>query len=73
MELKNILLENEELHAKNEFLQRQVTALQLRCSKLSCELQDIKSLGVWEFANLYCTDEENAEAAHMLAKSLLRK
>lgn len=40
-------------------------------NKLFCELMDIKGMGVWEFAAKYCSEEEQAEAGHAFAKSLL--
>ena len=48
-DIKDVLLDNEALRAENEFLQRQVNALKLRCTHLSrrnieleCELSDLK-------------------------------
>ena len=48
-EIKNLLIERDGLQAENEFLQRQVNALKIRCSQLSqknieleCELSDLK-------------------------------
>ena len=42
-EIKNLLIENEGLHAENEFLQRQVNALKLRCSELSKRNMELES------------------------------
>ena len=39
--------------------------------KLKEELARIKAMDMFEFANHYCTDEENAECGHRLARSLL--
>ena len=68
---QKLILENKELkrqldEATDENLKRIEES-----NRLFCELQDIKHMGVWEFANRYCSDEENAEAGRQLARSLL--
>lgn len=72
--------DNEKLILENKELKRQLdeaTDENLKrieeSNRLFCELQDIKHMGVWEFANKYCSDEQNAEAGKQLARSLLGK
>lgn len=83
--IRELREENETLKEKVSIQRRMIDGLKLCSSKsslehnemadeirrLSQELQTIKSMGVWEFANKYCTDEENSEAGKQLAKSLL--
>ena len=40
-------------------------------NKLKEELMDIKSLGMFEFADKYCNDKQLADAGHAFARSLL--
>ena len=70
--------ENEELKARNEFLQRMVNGLKLHNHQLTeernriCdELNHIKAMGMFEFANNYCDEETHAEAGRAFAKALL--
>ena len=84
-EIKNILIENESLKARNEFLERQVEALKINLSKctvernklcehnmeLSKELQDIKQMSMFEFGNTYCSEESLKADGHAFARSLL--
>ena len=69
--------ENEELQARNDFLQRMCNGVKLNNSKLTQErnnavdeLNRIKALGMYEFADKYCTSDESEEAGHQLARSL---
>ena len=76
---------NEDLIRKNHNLEKMIIGLKksnknacieqekmsAEILRLSKELQTIKQMGVWEFANKYCSDEENSEAGKQLAKSLL--
>ena len=69
--------ENEELQARNDFLQRMCNGVKLNNSKLTQErnnavdeLNRIKALGMYEFADKYCTSDELKEAGHQLARSL---
>jgi len=55
---------------RNELLGENMKRIE-ESNRLYGELQDIKHLSVWEFANLYCNEEEHAEAGHALAKDLL--
>ena len=40
-------------------------------NELLDELQSIKGLSMYEFANKYCSEEDHIEAGHALARSLL--
>ena len=69
--------ENTELQARNDFLQRMCNGVKLNNSKLTQErnnavdeLNRIKALGMYEFADKYCTSDELEEAGHQLARSL---
>ena len=55
--IKDVLLENQE--PKERIL------------VLENELNHIKSMGMFEFANTYCSENEHEEAGRALAKSLL--
>ena len=61
--VKDIQIEIQDLKEHNEFLQRQNNALRL-------ELQRIKSMSMFEFANRYCSEAQLEEAGHALARSL---
>lgn len=63
-ELYHTKEENEDLKLQNDFLQRQVNGLRL-------ELQRVKSMGMFEFANEFCNESQLEEAGHQFAKSLL--
>ena len=81
----NLEQENEQLRARNEFLQRMVNGLKLnlhqckvesdklceRNMELSKELQDIKQMSMFEFGNTYCSNESLEADGHAFAKSLL--
>ena len=75
---ENLIKEIVELKAKLERKERILEGVKLNNGKLTLErkklldeLQSIKRMGVWEFANTYCSDEQNAEAGRQLARSLL--
>ena len=84
-ELQGLREANEELRARNEFLERCVKGLKLNLSKttlernhfcnkantLSKELSDIKQLSMFEFGNLYCSSESLEADGHRLARELL--
>ena len=77
-EIKNLILENEELTARNDFLQRQVNALKLNnhalTEELTClqtELDSIKSMSMFEFSNNYCSIEQQEADGKAFAKALL--
>lgn len=86
-ERKDLKQENEELQARNEFLQRMVNGLRFnlqattaernrlcdKCNSLSRELQDIKQMSMFEFGNTYCSSESLEADGHAFARSLLGK
>jgi hypothetical protein len=63
MNIKDIQLEIQEVKEHNDFLQRQNNALRL-------ELQRIKSMGMFEFANEFCSEDQLEDAGHAFARSL---
>lgn len=77
--------QNEELKARNLFLERCVESLKLTQGKLtiernkaiernlelSRELQDIKQMSMFEFGNTYCSSESLEADGHAFAKALL--
>ncbi len=76
--IKEILLENEGLQARNEFLQRQVNALRLNNraltkerNELQTELDRVKSMSMFEFGNTYASDESLEADGRAFAKALL--
>ena len=68
--VKDLILKNEELEARNEFLQRQVKAARFRNTELRRELDRVTSLGMFEFANEFCNDSQLEDAGHAFARSL---
>ena len=67
--IKDIQLENEELKARNDFLERQNKALKMRCSKYSLEITKLTSeIQDLRFTHKYLTSEE---AGKQFAKELL--
>ena len=74
----NLELENKELQARNEFLERCVRALKLNNAKITIErneaieeLQHIKQMSMFEFGNRYCSSESLEADGHAFARSLL--
>ena len=77
-DIKDVLIENEALKARNEFLERCVKALKLNNARIILErntaldeLQHIKQMSMFEFGNTYCSSESLEEAGHAFAKALL--
>ncbi len=84
-ELMGLREANEELQARNEFLERCVQAMRMnnakvtlernricdKAMKLSKELQDIKQMSMWGFADKYCSDSQMEADARLFAKELL--
>lgn len=84
-DIKDVLIENESLKARNEFLERCVRGLKLhnheitkecnqlceRNMQLSQELQTIKQMSMFEFGNTYCSDESLEADGRAFARSLL--
>jgi len=71
-------LEIQELQARNSFLERKVEALMINNAqltsernKLTEELMEIKSMGMFEFADKYNSDTQCADAGRAFAKALL--
>lgn len=62
-----------DLRTENEILRDENETLFETNETLLKELHTIKSLGIWEFANLYCTPEQQGAAGKLLARSLLGK
>ena len=54
-----------------EMLVKENKKLIFENNKLKEELMDIKSLGMFEFADKYCNDKQLADAGHAFARSLL--
>ena len=69
-ENNRLLKEHRDLSDKTTFQARQINALKFRCGDYRRELDRVTSLGMWEFANEYCNDNELEEAGHALARSL---
>lgn len=77
-EIKNILIQNEELQARNEFLERMVKALKLNNAKITRErnealdkLHQIQQMSMFEFGNRYCSNESLEADGKAFARSLL--
>lgn len=78
MKETNLEFENEQLKARNEFLERCVKALKLNNAKITLErnqaldeLRQIKQLSMFEFGNRYCSSESLEADGHAFARSLL--
>ena len=76
--VKDLLLENEALEARNDFLERCVRALKLNNAKLTDErnqyldeLTTIKGMSMFEFGNKYGTEESLSEDGRAFARALL--
>lgn len=77
-EIQYLKQENHDLKVENDFLRRMKRGLMLNNQELTqernqlCdELNRIKALGMFEFADKYCNDNELEEAGHQFARSLL--
>lgn len=75
--VKDLIIENEALNARNEFLERMVKALKinnaaitLERNKLADEITRITSMGMFEFADTYCDDDKLEDAGHAFARAL---
>ena len=75
-ELKGFIESSKRLSYENERKTRFIKALKLNNSALTLErnqlvdeLDSIKSMGMFEFGNTYCTDSQLEEAGHALARS----
>ena len=77
-DIKDVLIENEGLQARNEFLQRMVNALKLQNAELTKErnalideLTTIKRMSMFEFSNTYGTAEQQEADGRAFARALL--
>ena len=70
--MKNGLMLNNSIltQERNDLIDENLKRIE-ESNRLFGELQDIKALSMFEFANIYCSDEEHEEAGHQLARSLL--
>ena len=68
-DIKDVLIENEGLHAENEFLRKQNRALKLRCSDYSLRISKLESeIADMKFTRKYLTSED---AGRQFARELL--
>lgn len=77
-ELKGFIESSKNLSIKSERQSRFIKALKLNNSALTlernqlvAELDSIKSMSMFEFANKYCSESDHEAAGHLLARSLL--
>lgn len=77
-ELKGFIESSKNLSIKSERQSRFIKALKLNNSNLTlernqlvAELDSIKSMSMFEFANKYCSESDHEAAGHLLARSLL--
>ena len=77
-DVKDVLIENQELHARNEFLERMVKGLKLNLSKTTLErnqaideLNRIKAMSMFEFSSKYSTVEQQEADGRAFARELL--
>ena len=75
--IEDLILENEALEARNEFLEKCVKALKLNLSKTTQERNDaidklhkIQQMSMFEFGNRYCSQESLEADGHAFARSL---
>ena len=78
--VEDLILENEALMARNEFLEKAISVLKrdneritIERTKLVDEIQRITSMGMFEFGNKYCSDDSLKEDGRAVARSLLGK
>ena len=78
--VEDLILENEALMARNEFLEKAISVLKrdneritIERTKLVDEIQRITSMGMFEFGNKYCSDDSLKEDGRAFARSLLGK
>lgn len=68
--IKALKLNNSKLTIeRNQLLDENMKRIE-ESNRLFGELQNIKNLSMFEFANKYCNDNELEEAGHALARSL---
>ena len=66
-----LLSENSRLRHMKNGVKLNNSKLTIERNKLLNELDRVKSMSIFEFANTYCSNESLEEAGHMLAKDLL--
>ena len=78
--IEDLILENEALMARNEFLEKAISVLKrdneritIDRTKLVDEIHRITSMGMFEFGNKYCSDESLEADGKAFARSLLGK
>lgn len=69
-ENNRLLSEHRDLHDKTIFQNRQIQGLKFRNSDLRRELDRVTNMGMFEFANEFCNDDQLEDAGHQLARSL---
>lgn len=76
MNVKDTLIEIQELDETNRILRKENDNLILKIKELkrqldeaTNELFEIKHMSMWEFADKYCSDKDMEEAGHALARS----
>ena len=57
----------------NDFYEKDYMVRIDECNRLWGELEDIKHLSMWEFADKYCSDSQMEEDAKLFARELLGK
>ena len=67
----HLLSENLRLRKMKNGVKLNNSKLTIERNKLQSELDSIKSMSMFEFANTFCSNESLEEAGHMLAKDLL--
>ena len=72
LERNDLLKQVSDLKRKyDDFYEKEYLVRIEECNKLWGELFDIKHLSMWEFANKYCSEEEQAQAGKEFAKALI--
>ena len=69
-ENNRLLKEHRDLSEKTTFQNRQINALKFRNADYRRELDRVTSMGMFEFANEFCNEDQLEEAGHALARSL---
>jgi len=70
-ENNRLLKEHRDLSEKTTFQNRQINALKFRNADYRRELDRVTSMGMFEFADKYCSDSQMESDARLFAKELL--
>lgn len=70
-ENNRLLKEHRDLTEENSFYKRQVNGSRFRIADLRKELDRVTSLGMWDFANEFCSDSQIESDARLFAKELI--